>query len=62
MLIVSPSVGRGRREDGRVGLVGGADRDPAPPGVSDVVADLDAGVSRQNARKASGSSWETKVW
>src|SRR5262249_44345784 len=35
---------RGRRlqDDGRAGLVGGADRDPAHPAVSDVVADLEA--------------------
>jgi hypothetical protein len=31
-----------RQDDGRAGLVGGADRDPAHPAVSDVVADLEA--------------------
>src|SRR5499427_9363498 len=38
------AAGRGRRlqDDGRAGLVGGADRDPAHPVVSDVVADLEA--------------------
>ena len=34
--------GRRRQDDGRVGLVGGADRDPAHPFVADVVADLEA--------------------
>ena len=40
---VMPGVG-GRRiqDDGRVGLVGGADRDPAHLAASDVVADLEA--------------------
>ena len=34
--------GRRRQDDGRAGLVGGADRDPAHLAVSDVVADLEA--------------------
>ena len=34
--------GRRVQDDGRAGLVGGADRDPAHPVVSDVVADLEA--------------------
>jgi hypothetical protein len=38
--------GRRLQDDGRAGLVGGADRDPAHPAVSDVVADLEAVVSR----------------
>ena len=34
--------GRRVQDDGRAGLVGGADRDPAHPAVADVVADLEA--------------------
>ena len=42
--LVFGDAGDGRRvqDDGRVGLVGGADRDPAHPAVSDVIADLEA--------------------
>jgi hypothetical protein len=43
-LLVGDAGAGGRRiqDDGRAGLVSGADRDPAHPGVSDVVADLEA--------------------
>ena len=34
--------GRRIQDDGRAGLVGGADRDPVHPAVFDVVADLEA--------------------
>src|SRR5215467_2467254 len=44
LVVGDAAAGRGRRlqDDGRAGLVGGADRDPAQPAVSDVVADLEA--------------------
>ena len=43
--------GRRVQHDGRAGLVGGADRDPAHPAVADVVADLEAeGVAVEGQR------------
>jgi hypothetical protein len=39
---VTPGSATGGQDDGRAGLVGRADRDPAHPVVSDVVADLEA--------------------
>jgi hypothetical protein len=49
--------GQRLQDDGRVGLVGGADGDPVHPAVFDFVADLEAeGVAIEVARDASGSS------
>ena len=40
--VMPGSAAGGRQQDGRAGLVGGADRDPAHLPLSDVVADLEA--------------------
>src|SRR5215472_11672218 len=44
LVVGDAAAGRSRRlqDDGRAGLASGADRDPAQPAVSDVVADLEA--------------------
>src|SRR5919199_5194693 len=51
--------GRRMQDDGRAGLVGGADGDPAHPAVADVVADLEAeGVAIEGQRGVRVVVWE----
>jgi len=47
--------------DRHAGLVGGADRDPAHPAVSDLVADLEAEGVPVEGKEASGPSCGRKV-